>query len=74
MINSICLPKSFQLRKQAGLVLLVLLQWAGVARAQFLKAGDISPDFTLMNRKTGQPLRLSDYKGTVLFLDFFAYW
>ena len=31
-------------------------------------------DFELTNRQTGQPLKLSDYAGHVVVLDFFAWW
>jgi len=44
------------------------------ARAQITPVGGIARDFTITNFKTGQPLRLYDYQGTVILLDFWAYW
>ena len=38
------------------------------------KSGDVAWDFEITNRKTGEPLRLSDYEGHVVVLDFFAWW
>lgn len=36
--------------------------------------GGIASDFTIKNLKTGQPLKLSDYAGHIILLDFWAYW
>lgn len=38
------------------------------------KAGDIVEDFTLTDRATGMPVRLSDYSGKIVFLEWFAHW
>ena len=37
------------------------------------KAGDVAPDFTLATLK-GDSVRLSDYRGKVVFLNFWATW
>lgn len=42
--------------------------------AQFYKAGDVVEDFTLANRLASQPIRLSDYAGKIIFLEWFAWW
>lgn len=47
---------------------------APIARAQKVPVGGITRDFTLVNHATGAPLKLSDYAGKVIVLDFFAYW
>ena len=36
--------------------------------------GDIIEDFTLVNRTTGEPLRLSEFEGKIIFLEWFAWW
>lgn len=38
------------------------------------KAVQIASDFVITNRATGQPIHRDDFKGKILFLDFFAYW
>lgn len=38
------------------------------------REGDIIEDFTLVNRATGEPLRLSDFEGNIIFLEWFAWW
>lgn len=43
------------------------------AQSMYVK-GDIVEDFTLINRATGQPLRLSDFAGKIIFLEWFAWW
>jgi thiol-disulfide isomerase/thioredoxin len=44
------------------------------AHAQITPVGGIARDFTITNHMTGQPLRLYDYQGKVILLDFWAYW
>ncbi|MDP6795102.1 MAG: immunoglobulin domain-containing protein, partial [Verrucomicrobiota bacterium] len=44
------------------------------AQAQVTKVGDAAEDFEITNRETGEALRLSDYEGHVVVLDFFAWW
>src|SRR5208282_3482231 len=34
----------------------------------------VAANFTIVNHATGQPLSLSDYQGSVIVLDFWAYW
>ena len=40
----------------------------------YVETGDVAREFTLKNRKTGEPLKLSDYAGKIVVLDLFAYW
>lgn len=42
--------------------------------AQIYNAGDIVQDFTLANRLSSAPIRLSDYAGKIIFLEWFAWW
>ena len=55
-----------------------ILFWLGlgqaIGQAQITKVGQVAWDFELTNRQTGQPLKLSDYAGNVVVLDFFAWW
>ena len=37
-------------------------------------AAEIAENFVITNRATGKPIRRDDFKGKILFLDFFAYW
>lgn len=37
-------------------------------------AVEIAKDFVITNRATGKPIRMTDYAGKILMLDFFAYW
>lgn len=59
-----------------GLLLLLAMLAMNLTRTLALpvRVGDISPNFTVVNRLTGQPLRLYDYSGKIVVLDFFAYW
>lgn len=43
------------------------------ATSQFLKSGDIAPDFQLMSID-GEEIQLSDYRGQLVLLDFWAGW
>ena len=51
-----------------------LLLGQALGQAQVAKVGDAAEDFEITNRETGEPLRLSDYEGHVVVLDFFAWW
>jgi hypothetical protein len=53
-----------------------LLAWTSgpLAQAQRYQPGDVVEDFTLINRATGNPIRLSDYAGKIVFLEWFAWW
>jgi PKD repeat protein len=59
----------------AGAVLAVIL-WGGgnCVTEAVVPVGGIASDFTIVNHKTGQPLRLSDYRGSIIVLEFWAYW
>ncbi len=45
-----------------------------VMPASYAAAAKIAKDFVITNRETGKPIRRDDFKGKILFLDFFAYW
>jgi thiol-disulfide isomerase/thioredoxin len=47
---------------------------AGPGTVQATLVGGIASNFTVTNRATGLPLKLSDFAGKILVLDFFAYW
>lgn len=59
-----------------------LLSWfslgvvvAVVTQAQVrYQVGDLVENFTLTDRATGEPASLEDFKGRVVFLEWFAYW
>ncbi|MFM8357222.1 MAG: TlpA family protein disulfide reductase, partial [Verrucomicrobiota bacterium] len=55
-------------------VLTALLGGAGPRVEAAVKVGEISPNFTITDRKSGQPVSLYDYRGSIVVLDFFAYW
>ena len=42
--------------------------------AQQKQVGDVATDFQLINVMTEEPVRLSDFEGSVVVLDFFSYW
>jgi len=44
------------------------------AFAQTTPINAIVTDFTITNHATGLPLKLSDYEGKIIVIDFFAYW
>ena len=45
-----------------------------LGQAQSVKVGEVAEDFEITNRETGDPLKLSDYDGHIVVLDFFAWW
>ena len=49
-----------------------LLAGPGAVRATTV--GGTATNFTVTNRATGQPIKLTDFAGKILVLDFFAYW
>ncbi len=42
--------------------------------AQQKQVGEVADDFELVNVMTDEPVRLSDFEGSVVVLDFFSYW
>lgn len=44
------------------------------AAATLYRVGDTVEDFSLVNRATGQPMRLSEFAGRIVVLDWFAWW
>ncbi|MEI6782482.1 MAG: redoxin domain-containing protein [Verrucomicrobiota bacterium] len=58
-----------------GILWLSVAFVAGYNQASAAAAvGSIAADFTITNHKTRQPLRLYSYQGSVIVLDFWAYW
>jgi thiol-disulfide isomerase/thioredoxin len=57
-------------------LILALLPALFEARAagQAVKAGGVARDFTVVERGSGRPLRLGDFAGRIIVLDFFAFW
>ena len=53
---------------------LLLASMAAPATGQVVKVGGIARDFTVVNHATGAPIRLSDFAGKIVVLDFFAHW
>ena len=51
-----------------------LLLGQSLGQAQSVKVGEVAEDFEITNRETGDPLKLSDYEGHIIVLDFFAWW
>ena len=56
------------------LVIIGLALGQALGQAQPVKVGEVSDEFEITNRETGEPLKLSDYDGHVVVLDFFAWW
>jgi len=65
-------------RHETALVVLVFLIFCffptNIVAQTMYRAGDQIEDFTLTNRDTGEPLRLSDFDGKIVFLEWFAWW
>ena len=63
-------------RKPSGLapVLVAALALAAGGRAQVVPVGGIEGNFTVTDHATGAPIQLTDFKGKIVVLDFFAYW
>lgn len=57
----------------AFLLLFGLSTLASLAQPVY-RAGDIVENFSLLDRRTGLPMQLSDFAGKIVFLDFFAHW
>ncbi len=55
-------------------VMLLILVGGFAAHAQVVRVGEVSRDFELTNRSDQSPLKLSNYEGHVIVLDFFAWW
>jgi|GEM_PF-1478068 len=45
----------------------------GQAQSQY-RVGDVVQNFTVTDRATGEPASLEDLKGSIVFLEWFAYW
>jgi subtilisin-like proprotein convertase family protein/thiol-disulfide isomerase/thioredoxin len=57
-----------------GVLAAVLIALTYPAVGQMVDVGGIARNFTVTERRTGQPIHLYDYAGSVVVLDFFAYW
>lgn len=55
-----------------GLLAIALLPH--FTNAQAVSVGEIAPNFTLKDRRTGEDVSLHDFEGKIVVLDFFAYW
>jgi len=55
-------------------IVLLLASTAASAAGPRAGAGDVVRDFTVVAHDTGRPLRLSDFAGRIVVLDFFAPW
>ena len=42
--------------------------------AQIYKVGDVVSNFTYSDRATGQPVKLTDFEGKIVLIEWFAYW
>lgn len=71
-MNTHNLPSWIQRHARLLLALLALVGLRSLAGP--VPVGGISPNFTLTRWNSSQPVRLSDYAGKVVVLDFFAYW
>lgn len=56
------------------LLLSCFLPAHGMRAGGKVHTGEIFPDFQLLNRRTGQVVRLSDYMGKVVVVECFAWW
>lgn len=62
-------------RHFAGVLLLGTALGGGFGlHAATYRVGDIVEDFTLVDRATREPMKLSDFEGKIVFLDWFAWW
>ena len=75
MKNQTIIPFSGLRRALSSLAIgACLLLGQALGQAQIAKVGQAAEDFEITNRETGEPLRLSDFEGHVIVLDFFAWW
>jgi thiol-disulfide isomerase/thioredoxin len=68
------LPSRNQQRLLAWFATCVLLLRTLVAMADPVRVGGVSPNFTVTRWGSTQAVRLHDYAGKIVVLDFFAYW
>ncbi len=67
------IPIPISIKSTAFTALGAVLAGTAFAAPPYMK-GDISPDFTLPRWEDGEPMRLSDFAGHVIVIDFFAFW
>jgi thiol-disulfide isomerase/thioredoxin len=65
------MKKSVYLPAAAAVLLAAL---ARPAAGRPVAAGEVVPEFEVVNRASGRPLRLGDLAGRIIVLDFFGYW
>lgn len=66
---------NFSIRLRA--FLLISLVWqihAPLIHAQPYNVGEVTQNFKLPNRRTGEPINLRDFDGSVVILGYFAHW
>ena len=56
------------------LLTFIVLLGQALGQAQSVKVGEVAEGFEITNLETGDPLKLSDYDGHIVVLDFFAWW
>ena len=57
------------------LAVIAALALGGMAELSAQKRlGDLAEPFELKNVRTGETVRLDDFKGSIVVLDFFSYW
>ena len=64
----------FTLQCRNTLIVLLLARCVLPLEGQPFFEGDVSPDFQLTNRLTGEPFNLHSMEEQIIVLDFFAYW
>ncbi len=70
------MPRFYTALRYLGILLLVgggIIVYQRLAMPPVLANGGIAPDFTVQS-STGAPIRLSDYQGKTVVLDFWATW
>lgn len=60
--------------KTVFLASLLAASLSDAAAATLYRVGDVVEDFSLVRRDTREPLRLADFEGKIVFLDWFAWW
>ena len=58
--------------KILGLLGLVASTWQGLA--QYAQVGDLAPDFNVPRYRSNESIRLTDFSGSIVVIDFFRWW
>ena len=68
-------PNMTQIKHSNAWVALITLLFVSLGQATAeTKVGDVAKNFTLKRNGGGKHIRLSDYEGQIIVLDFFAWW